>query len=160
MNAISNSSPLLYLHRIDALGWLSALFSEIWVPDAVREELAEGARRGYDVPHINHHEVLVIRNPQQMPSEWLVLDLGPGELAAMALALENPERIVLLDDAVARRTAEAAGLLVWGTLRILLEAKNNRLIPSVKPHVDKLIQSGMWISPPIQQRILALANET
>ena len=58
-----------------------------------------------------------------MPSEWLATDLGPGELAALALALENPGRIVLLDDALARRVAEAAGLTVWGTLRVFLEAK-------------------------------------
>jgi hypothetical protein len=30
--AISNTSPLLYLHRIDVLDWLPMLFSEIWVP--------------------------------------------------------------------------------------------------------------------------------
>ncbi|MDQ7029174.1 MAG: hypothetical protein Q9O62_05035 [Ardenticatenia bacterium] len=41
----------------------------------------------------------------------------------MALGLEHPERIVLLDDLLARRVAEAAGLQVWGTLRVLLEGK-------------------------------------
>lgn len=68
-----------------------------------------------------------------MPSEWLALDLGPGELAAMALALENPDMIVLLDDQLARHTAQAAGLSVWGTLRVLLEAKSFGLITKVEP---------------------------
>jgi predicted nucleic acid-binding protein len=53
-----------------------------------------------------------IVDPQSMPSEWLALDLGAGELAAMALALENRSRVILLDDALARRTAQAAGLVV------------------------------------------------
>ena len=42
--------------------------------------------------------------------------IGPGELAAMALALENPAHVVLLDDALARRVVQAAGLTVWGSL--------------------------------------------
>ena len=37
-----------------------------------------------------------IINPNHAPSEWLALDLGAGELAAMALALENPRQIILL----------------------------------------------------------------
>ncbi|WP_207213844.1 hypothetical protein [Sorangium cellulosum] len=60
-----------------------------------------------------------IVDPRSKPSEWLALDLGAGELAAMALALEHPSRVILLDDALARRTAQAAGLVVWGTLKIL-----------------------------------------
>jgi predicted nucleic acid-binding protein len=40
-----------------------------------------------------------------VPSEWLSLDLGTGELEAMALALENRRHVVLLDDALARRIA-------------------------------------------------------
>ncbi len=31
-NAISNTSPLLYLHRIGVLRWLPSLFSAIWAP--------------------------------------------------------------------------------------------------------------------------------
>lgn len=81
-----------------------------------------------------------------MPSEWLALDLGAGELAAMALALENPSRVILLDDALARRTAQAAGLVVWGTLKILLEAKSRGITQSVGPWVDKLADAGMWLS--------------
>lgn len=94
-----------------------------------------------------------------MPSEWLASDLGPGELAALALALENPGKIILLDDALARRVAEAAGLTVWGTLRVLLEAKEGGLIDRIAPSVDKLSQAGMRISPAIRQRVLALADE-
>ncbi len=77
----------------------------------------------------------------------------------MALALENPERIVLLDDGLARRIAEAAGLTVWGTLRILLEAKSRGWIERVAPLLDRLVMTGMWISDDVRQRVLALADE-
>jgi hypothetical protein len=77
----------------------------------------------------------------------------------MALALENPLHVVLLDDMLARRTAQVAGLTVWGTLRLLLEAKSNKLVGKVEPYIDQLGETGMWISDEVRQRILVLANE-
>ncbi|HXG95161.1 MAG TPA: DUF3368 domain-containing protein [Blastocatellia bacterium] len=77
----------------------------------------------------------------------------------MALALGNPNHIVLLDDALARHIAQAAGLEVWGTLRILLEAKSQGLIEFVEPFISRLESAGMWISNDIRQRVLKLATE-
>jgi predicted nucleic acid-binding protein len=156
--AISNTSPLLYLHRIGALPWLREIFSDVWVPRAVLEELREGARRGHDVPQPERFDWINVVEPGSVPSEWLALDLGAGEVAAMALALENRDRIVLLDDALARRIGHAAGLKVWGTLRVLLEAKARGLTDSISPLLDKLEEAGMWISRDIRERVLALAD--
>jgi predicted nucleic acid-binding protein len=151
-DAITNTSPMVYLHRIGALNWLPNLFDEVWIPSAVVRELEEGIQRGYDVPGPSEYTAI--------PSEWLALDLGPGEIAAMALAMENPSCIVLLDDRRAREIAQAAGLKVWGTLKVLLEAKAQGLTPSIEPLVGRLSESGMWISEGIRQRILILAGET
>lgn len=157
--AISNTSPLVYLHRIDALGWLPQIFSSLWIPQQVINELNDGHARGYDVPTKHHLPWAEIVEPEHMPSEWFALDLGVGEVAAMSLALENPDRIVILDDLLARRTAQAAGLNVWGTLRILLEAKSIGLVTEIRPHVEQLGSSGMYLSETIKQRILQLADE-
>lgn len=157
--AISNTSPLLYLHRVGALDWLPKLFGEIWAPTAVANELREGQRRGHDIPTPDDYAWLRIVDPRSMPSEWLALDLGPGELATMALALENPTHIILLDDTLARRTAQAAGLKVWGTLKVLLEAKSQGLTHTIRPLVKGLEDAGMWVSEDVRQRILNLAGE-
>ena len=157
--AISNTSPLLYLYRTGILEWLPKLFGEVWTPNAVVMELQEGRRRGYDVPNPKDYAWLQIVEPRAVPSEWLTLDLGIGELEAMTLALENPGRVILLDDALARRIAQAAGLEVWGTLGVLLEAKSRGLTESIEPLVNRLEEAGMWISDSIRQRVLALAGE-
>jgi len=81
-------------------------------------------------------------------------------LSALALALEHPQRVVLLDDGLARRIAQSAGLNTWGTLRVLLEGKKSGLTPQIAPLVDKLESAGMWISADIRRRILALAGES
>jgi hypothetical protein len=158
-SAISNTSPLLYLHRLGTLDWLRSLFAEVWVPQAVVNELDEGRRRGFDVPTVSDLAWCTVMKSNTTPSEWLSLDLGPGELGALALALENPERVVLLDDSLARRTATAAGLRAMGTLGILLEVKKLGLIPKIEPYVDRLAVAGMWLSPEIKRRVLALARE-
>jgi hypothetical protein len=160
LKAISNTSPLLYLYRIGGIEWLPKIFDEVWTPEAVRNELQAGRTKGYDVPNPDNYSWLNIVNPKSTPSEWLALDLGAGEIAAMALALENSDRVVLLDDMLARRTAQVAGLQVWGTLKVLLEAKSNGLIDKVEPYITKLSDSGMWISAEISQRILKLAGES
>ena len=77
----------------------------------------------------------------------------------MSLALENPQYVVLLDDMLARRTARAAGLQVWGTLKILLETKSKGFIKKVGLYVDRLANAGMWITDDVKQRILVLADE-
>jgi len=160
LKAISNTSPLLYLYRIDAIDWLPKLFDEVWTPETVCNELRTGRGKGYDVPDPDNYPWLQVVNPKAMPSEWLALDLGVGEIAAMALALENPSRIVLLDDMLARRTAQVAGLQVWGTLKVLLEAKSQGLVNQIKPYVTKLGESGMWVSAEVKQRIRRLAGES
>jgi hypothetical protein len=99
-------------------------------------------------------------DPKTTPSEWLSLDLGPGELAAMALALENRSHVVLLDDLLARRTAQGAGLTVWGTLKVLLEAKSRGLTERIEPFVHRLSDQGMWLSDDLLARVLALTDES
>lgn len=159
LKAISNTSPLLYLYRIGGIDWLPKLFDEVWTPEAVRGELKAGRDKGYNVPGPDDYSWLKIVNSKSAPFEWLALDLGAGEIAAMALALENPGRVVLLDDMLARRTAQSAGLQVWGTLKVLLEAKSHGLVDKIEPYVTRLSDSGMWISSGIRRRILKLADE-
>ena len=70
--AISNTSPLLYLHRIGALEWLPRLFTEIWTPASVAAELEEGRRLGYDVPDLAAFDWIQIAEPKSIPAEWVV----------------------------------------------------------------------------------------
>jgi predicted nucleic acid-binding protein len=157
--AITNTSPMLYLYHIGVLDWLPQLCDDIWIPRAVVDELQDGRRKGYDVPIPSAYTWLQIVEPRVVPSAWLALDLGAGELAVLAIALEHPQRVILLDDGRARRIAQAAGLTIWGTLKILLEAKSQGLTDLIAPHLDRLRDAGMWMSEAIRQRVLALAGE-
>ena len=121
-----------------------------------RHELVLGVS---DVPNPEDLPWVEVVSPKSIPSERFAVDLRAGELAVIALGLENPERIVLLDDLLARRIARAAGLRAWGTLTVLLEAKPHGLVDAVRPYVSRLSDSGMWMSTEIRRRILRVAGE-
>jgi len=150
----------VYLYRIHAFDWLPQLFHSVWAPTAVVRELEEGERRGFHVPKVSDLAWLRRTDPRSVPSEWLALELGAGELSALALALEHNDRVLLLDDGLARRIARAAGLTVWGTLKVLLEGKSRGFVVGIAPLLRELKEAGMWLSDDIVQRILALAGET
>jgi predicted nucleic acid-binding protein len=100
------------------------------------------------------------RDPQlTVPSAWLSLDLSSGEVAAMSLAFETSQCVVLLDDPLARRAAKNVGINIWGTLRFLLEAKARGITKDIAPYVDRLGNAGIWLSDDVRKRILTLANE-
>ena len=68
--AISDTSPLLYLHLMGRLGWLPRLFGQIWIPGAVVLELETGRREGHDVPDPHQPDWLRVVEPSHLPSEW------------------------------------------------------------------------------------------
>ncbi|HHB91130.1 MAG TPA: DUF3368 domain-containing protein [Anaerolineae bacterium] len=158
-DAISNTSPLLYLFRIGKIHLLLHHFENIITTPGVKEELRQGEALGYHVPNLDQFPWITIRQPKHAPSEWVARDLGRGELEVISLALEMKHAVVLLDDALARNIAQAAGLTVWGTLRVLLESKRLGYIENMASVVDELKSSGMWISNDIRYRILRLAEE-
>ncbi len=157
--AILNTSPLLYLHRAQVLHVLSAVISVPYTTPAVMDELAVGRAKGLDVPSPSDLQAVQIREPTHQPERWLAVDLGAGEASVIALATEMQGPVAVLDDMQARRVASAAGVTVWGTLRVLLEAKRVGAIDAVSPLVANLVRSGMWISENVRARILHLAGE-
>ena len=64
-----------------------------------------------------------------------------------------------MDDRLARQYAIEAGLMVTGTVGILLSAKDLGLLSSVKPSLDRPVDSGFHISSNIYEKGLELAGE-
>jgi predicted nucleic acid-binding protein len=62
---------------------------------------------------------------------------------------------ILLDDRPARRVTEVAGLNVIGTLGLLLEAKRMGLIATVRPELDKLLETSFFLSQALNDRSCA-----
>ena len=155
---ISNTSPLFYLHAVGQLDLLRELFGQIVIPPAVVAELAAGAARGHEVPDPPNLPWIEIRAPSEtmgMEDE----DLGAGETEAIALGLEIPDSLLLLDDFSARQLALWKALRVTGTLGVLVQAKNEGHLAAVAPVVRALATTSMRMSDELVQLILAEAGE-
>ena len=158
-DVICNTSPLEYLHPIGHLELLPKLVSRITVPTAVAEELAEGRRRGLDLPVPEALAWVDLRTPSSDKVVRLVADLGPGETVVLLLALERTNPVVILDDALARRHAEVLGIALTGTLGILWDAKRRGLVPAVTSLVDDRQHLGFRLNEGTRNAVLRLAGE-
>jgi len=158
-DVICNTSPIQYLYQLDLLHVLSALAGRVIVPPAVVDELAEGRGLGMDLPDLTTLDWVVIRRPISELAIPLVRDLGPGETEVLMLALESPEAVVVVDDALARHVPETLGLRLKGTLGLLLDAKRAGLIPAVGILLDQLQALRFRIAPHTRAAVLKLAGE-
>lgn len=156
---ICNTSPLQYLHQIGVLYILPALVRTVTVPPAVQEELNTGRNLGLSLPDLQSLDWIVVRGPSSPVTLSLVTDLGSGEREVLALALETPDSVCVLDDALARQVARTLQLRITGTLGVLIDAKRAGIIPTVRPLLDQLQSFGFRLAAHTRTAVLKLAGE-
>ncbi len=86
-------------------------------------------------------------------------DLDRGEAEVIVLAREISADWVIIDEEAGRSYARHFNLTLTGTLGILLRAKQDGLIPEIKPLLERLLASGVWVSKWVFDDVLALAGE-
>ena len=157
---ICDTSSMQYLHQLGALHLLPELADRVIVPQAVVDELAVGRVLGVNVPDPTALEWAGILRPSSAVVLPLVSGLGPGETEVLALGLEMPGVIVVLDDRLARRTAETLGLPLSGTLGLLIDAKRQGFVTEVSPLLDRLQTLGFRLSVRMREAVLNVAGES
>jgi uncharacterized protein len=156
---ISNTSPLFYLHRLGQLDLLQKLYSRLLVPEAVVDELQAGRDQGEDVPEVTSYDWIEVRAVRMPDVVTLISDLGAGEAQVLALALEVPGSLVLLDDRLARAVARMRNIRLMGPAGVLLKAKQEGHTSAVAPLLDRLLQLDFRLSDAVKACILKLAQE-
>jgi len=132
---------------------------ELIVPPAVVEELKAGQEMGVELPEINDFPWIIVRPPESQKVIPLISYLGAGEASVLALALEIEDSIVILDDNLARQTAQSLHIPRTGTLGLLIDAKRAGIIKEVGPVLDQLEKLRFRITIPTRQIVLNLAGE-
>ncbi len=89
----------------------------------------------------------------------LELQIDKGESSAIALAMETPGCLIILDDYKARKVAERLGLKITGTIGIIIKAKLGGIIASIKPFLEKINQTDFRLSANLEQQSLTQAGE-
>ncbi|MDP9364009.1 MAG: DUF3368 domain-containing protein [Chloroflexota bacterium] len=142
---------MIALAQINLLDALAPLFADLTIPPALTHEIAPSVVR----PHWIRS--LVLRGT--LDPRVVEADLGPGETEAIGLALELGTHVVALDERRARRVARSLGLPLVGTAGLLLAAKQDGLIPAVRPYLNVLVEAGFFLGPAVVAGVLAQAEE-
>ena len=87
------------------------------------------------------------------------MQIDKGESSAIALALEIPHSTVILDDYKARKIAERLGISFTGTVGVIIRAKLNGIVPSIKPLLEKIKLTDFRLSAEIELQALREAGE-
>jgi uncharacterized protein len=89
----------------------------------------------------------------------LLVDLDPGEASSIALALETPNSILVMDERKGRAIAKSLELRMLGTIKILVMAKQQGHITLLAPVLNDLMRHNFRISKIVLREALRLANE-
>ncbi len=154
---VCNTSPLIKLTGVGFLDLLPQIYGTIWVPEIVRDEYRAGATAPTPdltaFPWLSFHQVTIA------PPLQALAGFGAGEAAAITLAEASDARIILLDDKRARRVAQDRGLIVVGTLGVLVRAKQQGYLAALRPVLTMMIAQGRYISPTLYAQILQTVGE-
>ena len=157
---IVNSTPLIVLSNINKLDILRALYSQIYIPQAVYNEVTKKTDSACKLVKQNSDWIHVCTITNESEKLMYRAKLHAGEVEVMILAQEEPSAdLVIIDDNAAKKTAKYLGLKVTGTLGILLKAKKLNLIDKLEPIMNELISKGFYISADIYNLVLAEAKE-
>ena len=161
---VSDSYTLIHLAGIGRLQLLKDLYGAVVVAGAVWTEVVEqgGDRLGASAVNAARDEGwLSIEQPENKQLLHLLKDqLDAGEAETIVLAIDHQADLVLMDETEGRRVAALYGLPKTGVVGLLIRARAENRITSLRQELDALRhKSGFWISDALYQQALALVGE-
>jgi predicted nucleic acid-binding protein len=164
MLVVSDTSPVLNLAIVGRLDLLQQQFGKVWLPQAVIDELrieqdrpgSTAVREARQAGWLDSERVR-----DRVRAAILQRDLDQGEAEAIALALQKRADWLLLDERDGRRVAKSLGLKVTGVLGVLLKARLDGQLPSLREVMDQLRDlADFRIGATLYDELLQAARET
>ncbi len=163
MIVISNTSPIFYFASVEKLSLLKDLYSKIYIPIAVWEEIPSNLRNEISDKKT---EWLIIQNPEKNDFKEAAISLfhilGRGESYAIALSLELNADYLLINDQEAKIKAEEMGIKTKWITEVLLDAAEKKIIKNFQEFqkiFEKMIENGLWIKKEHYNDIILKAKD-
>jgi predicted nucleic acid-binding protein len=125
---VSDTSPLSYLIQIKCEHLLPALFERILVPAAVIRELENPGTPAVVRAWLTRLPEWIVVREVQVVSDPALDELDSGERHAIHLAQDEKADLLLMDERAGVGVARQRGLMVTGTLGVLLRAAERGLV--------------------------------
>jgi len=146
---ISDTSCFIILTNIGELELLHKVYGQIVTTLDIANEYGETLPEWV--------EIVTVKDKYRQ--QLLEMQIDKGESSAIALALETPDSTIILDDYKARKIADQLGLVFTGTIGVIIKAKLNGIILSIKPLLEKIKQNDFRLSAEIELQALKEAKE-
>ena len=147
---ISDASCIILFEKIGELKLLQDLFDKIIITKKVAGEY------GKEIPHW-----FQIRNPAEKTfRKILSMNVDKGEAEAMALSIDLENTLLIIDDLKGRRIAEKLGIKFIGSLGIIVDAKLQHIIFSIKPFMEKIKRTNFRITEKLERKVYENADES
>lgn len=148
---VSDTGPIIALAQIDLLDVVPHLFGRIVIPPAVRRELITVAPPSW---------LEETGWQRRIDPRVAAATLDPGESEVLTLALDIGADGVLIDDLPARLLAERMGLVVIGTLGVLVRAHDGGMVTGIRPYLDDLRSHNFFMTEHLYRRLLSAVGES
>lgn len=163
--AVSNSSPLIYLAKVNRLDLLKNLYKQIWIPETVINETVTQGKilKITDASLIEEAVgkwILVEKIKPETDLRYAFLDgndkIGLGEKQALKLCRQLKANVFIADDKEARRVAKLLRITTIGTCGILLQARKKGLTSNheARQILNDLVQAKFRIETTLYRQIL------
>ncbi|MEO6405056.1 MAG: DUF3368 domain-containing protein [Ferruginibacter sp.] len=146
---ISDTSCFIVLTKIGELELLHKLYGNIITTPDIALEYGETLPAWVEISAVK----------DKYRQQLLEMQIDRGDSSAIALALEMPGSTLILDDYKARKIADQLGLIFTGTIGVIIKAKLNGIIPSIKHILIKIKQTDFHLSPDIELQANEEAGE-
>lgn len=157
---VINTGPILALIAASGdLEILRRLYDEVLVPNEVAQEVLAGGQLGFGISQFTAASWLCRWSTDLDISPFLQNTLDRGEASVIQLALSENIGTVCIDETPGRRAARLNGLQLTGSAGILLRAKREGHIVSVKAALEQMRMHGIWLSEKVVQVALREAGE-
>lgn len=161
---VVDSSVLISLAAGEQFHLLRAFYSTIHIPPEVWDEVVASPKLygKKECEQARSEGWMIVQSPRELgPVLALPFVLQRGESFALALAVELPNSLILVDDAQGRRAARKLGIAFTGTLGVLLRAKSEGKLSSLQSALDLLKQrTTFWLNKEVYEAALKNAGES
>ena len=145
---IADTSCIILLHKINEFDLLRKLFGKIFVTSEICRDF------GSALP-----DWVNLKDPVNISAQKVLLaSVDQGEASAIALALEEVDPLLILDDKKARRLASSLNLKITGSLGILVEAKIEGYLTDIHAVIQKIKKTDFHLSDELELKMIELSE--
>jgi uncharacterized protein len=157
MILVADCSALVALACCDGLLFLESLYGQVFVSEEVYSECTIAGKPYADILSEYLHGKVRCINPNNQKTIIGIAD--KGETQAMQLYLQLEADNLLIDNKHGKKIAMQNKINTIGSLTVLIIAKQQNLIPAIKPHIEMIRNSNVFIADVVLDTALRIVKE-